>query len=53
MCEHEDRECPGRACRCECMNCMVLSDDETEELWRNAVEAFHGEGPYALENQDV
>lgn len=22
MCEHEGRKCPGRTCRCECMNCM-------------------------------
>jgi hypothetical protein len=21
MCEHEGRGCPGRNCRCECMNC--------------------------------
>lgn len=23
-----------------------------EQMWQDAVEAFHGVGPYALENQD-
>lgn len=22
MCDHEGQQCPGRACRCVCMNCL-------------------------------
>jgi len=32
MCDHEGQECPGRSCRCVCMNCLVGDvDDEVEE----------------------
>jgi hypothetical protein len=32
MCDHEDQPCPGRSCRCVCMNCMfpVNEDDDDE-----------------------
>lgn len=28
MCDHEGRECPGRTCRCVCMNCCFPEDAE-------------------------
>ena len=35
MCSHEDRECTGKGCPCECMNCMfpdTMSPGEALEL---------------------
>lgn len=34
MCEHEGQECPGRGCRCDCMNCPGHGsrDDDDEEF---------------------
>ena len=44
MCEHEDRNCPGRNCRCECMNCMFPETDCDDAACR-----VHGTGDVACE----
>lgn len=31
MCDHEGQPCPGRACRCVCMNCTFPEADEEDE----------------------
>lgn len=31
MCEHETTPCPGRSCRCECMNCQFPTEEEDDE----------------------
>jgi len=28
MCEHEDKPCPGRSCRCVCDNCVLDFEDD-------------------------
>ena len=33
MCDHEGQPCPGRSCRCVCMNCM-FPDKEKPGKWR-------------------
>lgn len=32
MCDHEDRQCPGIYCPCECMNCQFPFDPDEEEV---------------------
>ena len=34
MCDHENRNCPGKRCRCECMTCLFgESDDYPEDAY--------------------
>jgi hypothetical protein len=33
MCDHEGQPCPGRSCRCVCMNCMFPDNDDDDGQW--------------------
>jgi hypothetical protein len=51
--EHEDNGtayCPAESGRIESE--AIKAQDHMERQWAAAREAFHGEGPYALANQD-
>jgi hypothetical protein len=43
--------CPAESNRLE--NAAMKAADEFAQSWQDAVDAFHGEGPYALANQDI
>ena len=51
--EHEDNGtvyCPAESSRIE--NEAIKAQADMEAKWAQAHEAFHGEGPYAIANQD-
>jgi hypothetical protein len=31
MCDHENKPCPGRSCRCVCMTCLMGDNSNNDE----------------------
>lgn len=50
MCEHEGTSCPGRGCRCECMNCTFASSRRTAAKVNRQREESHKAGVQAAKH---